>query len=129
MRKFFRKLFPSEDELVGHWETTNEGGFQMLGGSKLDLDADGTGSLVSWGHGQDEPFESSEKIVWGRVDKNTIRIKLGNERDFTPVTYVLEKYQDPYSSRYDKLYDPNYNLRHLNMQGIWNIPGELYRRR
>jgi hypothetical protein len=129
MKMFFKRLFKTEDELIGHWETSNEGGFQMLGGSKLDLHPDGTGSLVSWGLGQDEPFEYSDKLFWERVNNKTIKIKLENDKEFSTVSYLLKDHSDAYSIKYAKLYDPNYKLKHLNILGLWRVSGELYRRR
>lgn len=68
MFNFIIKLFANKsDELVGIWQTTNEGGFHIMMGSELIFNADGTGSEYSWGsNGDGDPYEFKNEIVWLR---------------------------------------------------------------
>lgn len=114
------------DELIGDWETTSEGGFQVVMGSRLTFRRDGTGSLESWG----EQFENSDsdEFLWLRVSSKRIEIKRVNHSSFTEVTYKIEEYINPYGNLYFELTEPSYNLCNRGIKGFWNIPGELYRK-
>lgn len=125
----FKKLFQEKDELVGRWETTNEGGFQIVMGSVLELNADGTGCTESWGHGADEPYEYKQEILWERVATNVIKIKDKEDPDFTLVQYAMEDYTGAYDLKYSKLYELNYYLKQQGLIGFWGIPQELFRRK
>ncbi len=127
----FKKLFKKErgDELIGIWQTTNEVGFHIVMGSELVLNADGTGSEYSWGHGEDEPYEYRYELLWQRKSATTIAIKNVDEAHFTDVVYKMETYIGSYNMRYDMIYEPGQKMEKWNMQAFWIIPGALYRKK
>lgn len=88
------------------------------------------GTLLSWGSGiDDEPYEFKSELLWERVADKVMRIKNAEDEHFTTVTYSLEPYIGAYKFKYDRLYEPGNHLEKHGLKGIWNIPGELFRRK
>ncbi len=131
MKKLFEKFFGKKDELVGEWATTNEGGFQMLMATVMQLKADGTGKMVSWGSGMEgEPYGYEHEVKWERLGDNRIKIKTTGSQDFQTVDYVLEEFTGAYNLKYDMLYEPGFGLaKSHGIRGFWNTPGEFFRRK
>ena len=125
----FKRLFKGKDELIGAWKTSNEGGLWQVGGSTLEFREDGTGKLNGWGIGDDEPFEFSKEIEWKRMDKKTIHIKILEDHDFELVSYIIESSMGAYHEKFDKLYDPNYQLADTDLKGFWKVPEALFRKK
>ena len=130
MIDFIKRLLNLEDEFVGIWGTSNDGGWGMLSGSQLIIKSNGKGTMTSWGHGAEEPFNFESDIEWFRKSKNQIAIKNSEDEKFAIVDYILETYTSGYNQKFYLLYDPNYSLlKTRNINGFWEIPGELYRKR
>lgn len=131
MIKLLKRLFTSSDELVGIWETTNGGGFQMIMGSRLEFRKDGTGKLEDWGNGGDdeEPYDSYSEFVWKRTGKNKIEVRYAVKSKFEEVEYEMRDYKGAYGIHYDELFSPNQPLGETGFNGFWAVPTELYRKR
>ena len=130
--KSIAKYFTSKDELIGDWQSTDEGGFQMLAGAQLVLNEDGTGINRGWGSDENnEPFNFFEKVIWKRVDKNRIAIKREEyDKEFQIVEYVMEEYEGQYKQQFDMIYEPKRkNFGSTNLTFFWTIPYELYRKK
>lgn len=129
MMKIFKRFFKPKDELIGTWETTNEGGFQIVMGSKLVLNKNGLGKYTSWG-GDDENDYTNEKsrtIFWKRINKSRIGIKFSDASNFDEINYVIKTYKGAYGILYDELFNPEQALGKTTINGFWVIPSELYR--
>ncbi|KOS07080.1 hypothetical protein AM493_14325 [Flavobacterium akiainvivens] len=127
MFSFFKKR-PKQDELVGIWQTTNEGGFHIVMGTELVLNADGTGNMYSWGQDDEEPYEYRHEVQWRRKSANSIAIKTEGEEHFTEVKYKIEPYKGSYNIVYDMLYDPAHSIPwRKESRGFWTVYEELYR--
>ena len=114
--------------LYGVWETSNEGGFQAMMGTRLMLLRSGQGTMHSWGHGMSEPYYYEEQLLWEQINEETLQIRRVEDRDFTIVHFKLVSYIGPYGDKFLKLFEPGFKLGSTDLDGFWTIPGALFKR-
>ncbi|MFM2226474.1 MAG: hypothetical protein RJA07_2676 [Bacteroidota bacterium] len=96
MKSFILSLFFKEkpDELIGKWFPYNDGGMSMMSGMAIEFRDNSKGILYSWGSSSpdhEEGYDLEEEILWKRVSKNQIKIKMLDQENFDLVTYNIEK--------------------------------------
>ena len=126
MKSLFKRLFSKEPDITGVWSTThNDDGLSMIFGSVLTLNKNGTGTLNSWGHGYDEPYDFLDDVEWKITGNGMVEIKYVKDEKFTAVNYMINKITGTYNIKYYELYEPFYRLAGQNAKGLWNIPDSM----
>lgn len=126
---WIKNIFKTSDELVGTWETSNEGGFQIVMGSQLIVKQNGMGKLISWGIEDEEgnSLNENRNINWRRISQNQIEIKYEDESEYEKIEYLIKNYEDGYGVKYFQLFCPTQRLGKSATKGFWMIPSELYK--
>ncbi len=123
------KLKPQikEDELVGRWRTTDDGGLNMISGQALEFKHDGTGNYFSWSTTGPKPYEDQIAFHWERLDEKLIRIRVMEEgADWEIVDYELKPYRGAYETDYRQLTSPGFKSNAYFTEGFWRVIYPLF---
>ena len=116
-----------ERNIIGTWSGGADDGSglrTMIYNFGIKFYEDGTGITFNWNSDQDGYHEQIEKIVWEKLNDNTIKIKIlfddNVDEEMDVINYEISDFIGAYSSEYFKLVEKG-------KDEFWLFPEPIYK--